>query len=108
MSYFVSSGFDSILFDMMYVLHEVFGLEEKYMIVPMDMRGGDFLLHEIMMSGNFGQYNGIHRQNESLLLRFVRRQKRNLRFLLRYPEEVISAPFWIVWHRGWRLYNRYL
>lgn len=92
----------------MYVLHEVFGLEEQYMIVPMDAKEGDFLLKEILLTGNFGLYNEARKQHESLLSRFVRRQKRNLRFLLKYPEEVISAPFWILGHRIWRQCNGYI
>jgi hypothetical protein len=33
----------------MYVLHEVFGLKQEQMIVPMDERRGRFLLEEIMI-----------------------------------------------------------
>ncbi|MCM1312332.1 MAG: nucleotidyltransferase family protein [Bacteroides sp.] len=93
---------------LMYVLHTVFGLEERMMVMPMDSRNGRFLLEEIMQSGNFGQYNTVCKRHESLLSRFVRRQRRNLRFLSRYPEEVICAPFWILWHRGWRMYHGYI
>ena len=41
----------------MFVLHEVFGLEEDKMIAPMNEKGGAFLLDEIMRGGNFGQYD---------------------------------------------------
>lgn len=40
----------------MYVLHEVFGLEEDMMIVLMNEKEGMFLLDEIMRGGNFGLY----------------------------------------------------
>ena len=39
----------------MYVMQEVFALDEKFMIAPVDKRRGTFLLEEIMRSGNFGR-----------------------------------------------------
>lgn len=42
---------------MMYVLHEVLGLQEGRMIVPMDEMRGQMLLNEIMQGGNFGKYD---------------------------------------------------
>lgn len=39
----------------MYIMKEVLGLEEKYLIVPLDERRGKTLLEEIMRGGNFGQ-----------------------------------------------------
>ncbi|MCD8237687.1 MAG: nucleotidyltransferase family protein [Prevotellaceae bacterium] len=103
-----SLGLTRFCAGVMYVLHEVFGLEEEHMIVPMNAKEGEFLLKEILLTGNFGQYTGARKQHENLLSRFARRQKRNLRFLLTYPEEVISAPFWILWHRIWRWRNGYI
>ena len=38
----------------MYVMSEVFGMEEKYMICPMDGKRGRRLLEVIMEGGNFG------------------------------------------------------
>ena len=38
----------------MYVMREVFGLEEKYMIAPVDEKRGRTLMNEILKGGNFG------------------------------------------------------
>lgn len=93
----------------MYVLHEVFGLDEQCMIVPMDSREGRFLLDEIMTAGNFGRYDerSKPRQGESLLERFVRRQRRAARFLGHYPEETVFAPLWTAWQYTWRKLKGY-
>lgn len=92
----------------MYVLHEVFCLETRYMIVPMNKKEGAFLLNEIIHSGNFGQYDGVQKKGENLMHRFIRRQRRNLRFLLKYPEEIMWVPLWIVGHRIWRRWKGYI
>ena len=41
--------------------------------------------------------------NESYLKRFVRRQKRFVRFLGQYPSEVIWGPYFTVMQRSWRM-----
>lgn len=93
----------------MYVLREVFGMCEEYMPVAVNEREGRFLLSEIMLAGNFGQYDERSRPeaDESLIARFLRRQRRVVRFLVHYPEETVCAPLWTVWHWVWRQYNGY-
>lgn len=51
-------GLDHIAGAVMWVLSEVLGLEEKYLIAPKDERLGKVLLAEILNGGNFGQYGG--------------------------------------------------
>lgn len=94
----------------MFVLHHVFGLDERHMILRPDEKEGRFLLEEIMTAGNFGHYDerSKPRPNESLIARFVRRQKRVARFLLHYPEETVCAPFWTMWQWTWRHCKGYL
>lgn len=40
----------------MYVMREVFALDEQYMIAPVDEKRGKTLLNEIMKGGNFGKH----------------------------------------------------
>ncbi len=92
----------------MWVLQEVFGLEEQYMLVSPNEEEGRFLLDEIMMAGNFGHHDPriVRSKNESLFVRFVRRTVRNLRFMRSYPSEVIGSPVFKIWQRAWMLrYN---
>lgn len=93
----------------MFVLREVFGMADCYMPFPADEREGSFLLDEIMLAGNFGRYDERSRpkDGESLIARFVRRQRRVARFLAHYPEETVCAPQWTVWQWTWRRMNGY-
>ena len=92
----------------MWVLREVFSMEERYMLTAPNEKDGRFLLDEIMIAGNFGHHDPriIRSKNESLFVRFVRRTIRNLRFLSSYPSEVIGNPIFKIWQRIWMLkYN---
>lgn len=50
-------GLSHIAGAVMWVLKEVFGLEDKYMIAPVDEKRGNMMLSIIMEGGNFGHYN---------------------------------------------------
>ena len=88
----------------MYVLHEVFGLSEDWMIAPMDEREGRFLLDEIMRGGNFGQYDDRmgSKVGESKIHRYFRMNLRNLRFVKHYPTEALSEPLFRTWFAVWK------
>lgn len=88
----------------MYVLKKVFGLKEKYMLVTPDAKQGEFLLNEIMISGNFGNYdfrdgnlydNKLHKRVWGKICHVTR--------LFKYhPVECICTPQFRVWHYIWR------
>ena len=88
---------------MMWVQQEVFGLEDEFLLVEPDEVEGRFLLDEIMLAGNFGKYDArINRKNHHRLLpRLCNSLKRNWKFLVHYPHEMIwDVPF-RVWQYGW-------
>ena len=88
---------------MMWVQQEVFGLDGEYLFIEPDEAEGRFLLNEIMQAGNFGKYDArIDRSNHHRLLpRVWNSVKRNWKFLVRYPHEMIwDVPF-RVWQYGW-------
>lgn len=87
----------------MYVLHEVFGLKQEQMIVPMDERRGRFLLEEIMISGNFGKYDKRLEGKRSAFEKNVLRLKRDFRFLRYFPSECLWEPVFRVYHFFWRV-----
>lgn len=89
----------------MYVMREVFGLEEEYLLVAPDEKAGRFLLDEIMQAGNFGKYDARlkRKRNETAWFRLVRSLKRNARFLRYYPNEVLWNPVFRTWQYFWRL-----
>lgn len=94
----------------MWILHENFGMKEEYLLCPLNERHGRFLLSEIMTAGNFGHYDSRRHERGSLgkfrygFIQF----KKNLRFVMYYPSEVLWSPFWKLWHYGWRKRKGYL
>lgn len=89
----------------MWVLQEVFAMPKEYLLCKPDEERGKFLLNEIMLAGNFGKYDerNVIGAKEGYFKRFVRRQKRFLRFLGQYPSEVIWGPYFSVKQRAWRM-----
>ena len=91
----------------MYVLHEVFGLEEDMMIVPINEKEGMFLLDEIMRGGNFGQYDDRlgDKTGEGKVHRYFRMSLRNMRFVRHYPSEALCEPLFRTWFWTWKKQN---
>ena len=85
----------------MWVLHKVCGLEEAYMIAPMDEWRGKLLLDEILKGGNFGHYSGL--TNHSTGTKYFLKIKRNMRFVRAYPSEALCEPLFRTWHFFWRV-----
>ena len=92
----------------MWVLHEVFGLEEEKMIAPMNEKEGAFLLDEIMRGGNFGQYDDRlgDKTDEGKVHRYFRMSLRNMRFVKHYPSEALCEPLFRTWFYFWKVWNK--
>lgn len=93
----------------MYVLGRVFGMPERQMPVPPSEKYGKRLLEEILLAGNFGQYDSRmdRKKMDTEWGRFFQRTKRVLRFAADYPQEVLWTPYFKIWHYFWRrLKNR--
>ena len=91
---------------MMYVLHEVLGLQEGRMIVPMDKKRGVSLLNEIMRGGNFGNFDERFSWGHGAIGHNVQRLLRDLRLARYYPAEALSEPVFRIWHFGWRMWHK--
>ena len=89
----------------MFVLHEVLGLSEDTMIVPVDEKRGRLLLTEILDGGNFGRhftkYAGFTHQ--SMGKKYFLKIWRNMHFVRYYPAEALCEPLFRTWHFFWRL-----
>lgn len=88
----------------MFVMHEVFGLDEGQMIVPQDVKRGETLMTEILKGGNFGQCSGL--TDHSIGIKYFLKIKRNLQFVREYPAEALCEPVFRTWHFFWRLLNK--
>ena len=91
---------------MMFVLHEVLGLEENKMIVPMDEKRGKMLLEEILASGNFGKYDERYGFGHGAVGHNLQRLFRDLRLVRYYPAEALSEPIFRAWHFWWRKWQK--
>lgn len=89
----------------MYVLKEILLMEESMLLVPADERSGKFLLDEILIGGNFGQYDKRVRHNVSQLSQNIQRLKRDFRLMWYFPSECLWEPIFRVYHFFWRLLN---
>lgn len=94
----------------MYVLQEVFGLHNDYLLCEPSEKSGKFILNEILTAGNFGQYDNRTKKidKEKRFARGLVQLARNLRFVKYYPQEVLASPIWKCWHYGWRKRHGYL
>ena len=89
----------------MWVLHEVMGLEKCLFIVPADERRGRLLLDEILKGGNFGQHSGLTRHGMGT--KYFLKIKRNMSFVRAYPAEALCEPVFRTWHFFWRMWHKY-
>jgi hypothetical protein len=89
----------------MWVLQEVFGMPDRYLLTSPDAKEGRFLLDEIMLAGNFGKHDERMQRaaGEGTFRWGLRKVLRNFRFVRSYPSEVLWSPIFKVWHLFWRI-----
>ena len=91
----------------MYVMQQVFLLEENLLLCVPNKMLGSRLLDSVMAGGNFGKAFGLkHGRNK--LEKGLLQLKHNLRLMLPYANEAMWIPFFQVWHYGWRKRHGYL
>lgn len=95
---------------LMWVLGEVFGLEEQYYLCPQNERLGRKLMGEILRAGNFGMYDERLQsvRNSSTMKYSMTKMKRLLPLFSFCPREVLASPFYKLWQYSWRKRNNYL
>ena len=84
----------------MYVMKDVFGLEDKYLLTKPNERIGKILLSEILKSGNFGFYdNRYNFAGLPVYRQYLLEIYRNLHFAFDFPSETIwGRPISRWWH----------
>lgn len=84
----------------MYVLRNIFGLEDDYLIVSVDEKRGKKLMSEIMRGGNFGQYSGL--TNHRTATKYMLKNCRSIQLIRDYPAEAFAEPWFRTYHFFWR------
>lgn len=94
----------------MYVMRECFAMDSEYCLCHVNEKHGRMLLKEMLIAGNFGQYDDRIQLNgkDERFSNGIIQLKRNLRYLFYYPSEVLWSPVWKLWHWGWRKWKGYL
>lgn len=89
---------------MMWILYEVFGLEENYLLIPTNEKEGRFILSEIMQTGNMGHSDTRNWGSmKSPMSRFFLNLKRDIFLAKHYPHEALWQPIFSIWLYFWRL-----
>ena len=89
----------------MYIMKEVFGLEDNRLIAPLDVKRGRLVLKEVLEAGNFGQYDKRNWFGHSALGHNLQRLYRDMRLVRFFPAEALSEPFFRIWHFFWRKWH---
>lgn len=101
-SLYKSFGLYSFARSTMLIMKRVFNLEDRLLLVPMDISNGEKLLREVIQGGNYGLFleeNDVGREN--WLHRMCRRMRRKIRLIRYNPLGVLFSPFYklsvIIW-----------
>lgn len=97
-----SMGLGRFTAALMWILQAKFGMPDDLLLCQGNSKEGEFLLSEIMLSGNFGQFDTRSQKvKDGTWKKFWILLKRNFHFLTHYPSEVLWAPLWKIWHQAW-------
>ena len=95
-------GLSDVAGAVMYVLREVFAMDESSLLVPVDEWRGRFLLTEMMEGGSFGHYDTRTKKPTSQWEKNWLRLKRDLRLMRYFPSECLWEPLFRWYHFFWR------
>lgn len=78
----------------MWIMSEVLGLEEKFLIVKPNEKEGKLILKESFYFGTW---------STSKLRSVIEQFMANFRIVTHYPMDVLISPLFLVWHQWWKL-----
>lgn len=92
----------------MWIMKDVFGMDEQHLLCEPDEKEGRYILNEVMTGGNFGHHDERLKDEKTTgKKRAVKKiLKHNLHLLSHYPADTLWAPIWIVYHWCWKRMNR--
>lgn len=91
----------------MWIMNKVFGLSKDMLLCSPNEKEGKYILEQVMECGNFGHHDTHPGNRVKSKWRVIRRILwHNMHLFVRYPQEAIWAPIWIVYHKLWKLKHR--
>lgn len=99
-------GMERFAKGLMWVMQEALGMQREWMLWESDEKEGRYILEVVMTGGNFGHYDNRlqHGCGKWATLKTV--SKHNWHLMRHYPEDVIWAPVWFIWHKCWKSIQR--
>lgn len=102
----IFSRFDMLKFakGIMWIMKEVFALEDRFLICEANEKYGNLILTDVMTGGNFGHHDEKNKNlhGGTAVGRSMNGLKRNMKFFALGPWEVLCSPLWSTWHWCWR------
>ena len=91
---------------LMWLLQEVFGLNEDHQLMKPDEKEGRFILQEVLLTGNMGHSDARDWGSRNTpFSRFFHNLRRDFHLVGHYPHEEFWQPFFSVWLYFWRLFK---
>ncbi len=88
---------------MMWLMKEVFGLDDELLLVEPNKKEGLFMLNEICETGNMGHFDSRNWGSlKTPLSRYLYNIRRDIHFITHYPQEIIWQPIFNLWLYLWR------
>ena len=89
---------------MMWIMMKVFHESEDKLLCTPDEIEGQFLLNEIMESGNFGHHDTRIKEigHNNRIRTLTQNLQRAPHLIWHYPKEVLWAPMWMAFHFVWK------
>lgn len=92
---------------MMWILKDVFGLDERFLLCPVDKHEGGLILDEIMASGNFGHMDGRRGKMNGMVGRLIEPRLLTWKLAKSHPLEYMFTPINRIIQRFWMMINSY-
>lgn len=105
---FKNTGMYKFASAVMYVMKEIFGLPDQYLLMEPNSRIGKMLVSEMLQSGNFGFHDNRYSfAGKSVYSQYFIEIYRNLHFAFDFPSETIwGRPISRWWHMIYKAYLR--
>lgn len=108
MELFKRIGLFPIAGAVMWLMKDVLGLDEKYLLCDPDAKRGKLILKEILAGGNFGFYDTrmLSGAASTPIKKNVQRIIRDFRLIRYFPNESMWEPWFRLYHYFWRIKHR--
>ena len=97
-------GLSPIAGAVIWIMKNVLGLEERFLVYESNRKTGLFMLNEVVESGNFGKFDErkMSGHYRSPIMKNLQRLVRDERMVGYFPSECLWEPWFRVYHYLWR------